>query len=136
MQTIKEFLSMEKRFRVSAIGRIRSGVVQDDVKAVVVSKLAEKGLMAEGLCWITIPSRSGKRLCAKFCTLIPANELDGAWNIAVSRAFSDAGYGDVTWKTTPLAADDIDGENTNCSIPENLMQRWLNMEAPGDRARS
>jgi hypothetical protein len=127
---------MEKRFRVSAIGRIRPGVDYDDVKSVVASKLAEKGLPTANLRWIRVPSRNGKRLYAKFWAVIPANELDDAWNIGASRAFSDAGYGDLTWKITPVTADDSDGENTTCSIPENFIQGWFKAQARGDRSRS
>jgi hypothetical protein len=127
---------MEKRFRVSAIGRIRPGVDYHDVKSIVASKLAEKGLPKENLRWIRVPSRSGKGLYAKFWAVIPANELDDVRNIAASREFSDAGYGDLTWKITPVAADDSDGENTTCSIPENLIQGWFKAEARGDRSRS
>jgi hypothetical protein len=127
---------MEKRFRISAIGCIRPGVLHDQVKAAVAAKLAEKGMAAEGLRWITIPSRRGKRLYAKFSTVVPAAELDDAWNIAASRAFADAGYGNVTWKITPIAADDPAGEDTTCSLPSEAMQHWLRSGGGGPAQRS
>ncbi len=126
---------MVKRFRVSAIGRIKPGVPYDKVKDAVVAKLAEKGLNASNLRWLTIPSDGGTQLYGKFSTVIPVDELDDTWNLSASRSFSDAGYGDVTWKITPVGCDDPDGESTTCSIPEALVQQWLDEDDADSEAR-
>jgi hypothetical protein len=117
---------MEKMFRVSVIGRIRPGVTREAVKAFVGSKLAEKGILdGDSVRWITTPWQNGKRFYVKFCTIIPADRLDDAWNLKASKFFSDAGFGDVAWKITPVKSDDPDPENTTCSIPADLFQIML-----------
>lgn len=102
----------------------------------VASQLAGNGLPAGDLNWITIPSSGGERLYAKFCMVIPAGELDDAWNIAVSRLFSDAGYGDLTWKITPVEPNDPDCENTTCSIPGDLFKIWLDADDKGGQTKA
>ena len=127
---------MEKRFRVSAIGRIRPGITHEAIKAIVVAQMAAKGLKTGDLHWLTIPAPRGEQLYGKFATVIPAAELDEAWNISASRAFSDAGLGDLIWKITPVRPDDADGEQTTCSIPQALMLRELDADEPTAVARS
>lgn len=117
---------MEKLFRVSVIGRIRSGVTPEAVKAFVASKLADKGVLdGDSVQWITTPWQNGERIYVKFCTVIPGDKLDDAWNLKASKFFSNAGFGDVAWKITPVDPDDPDPENTTCSIPADLFQIML-----------
>jgi len=117
---------MEQLFRVSVIGRIRSGVTRDAVEAFVASKLAEKGVLdGDTVRWISMPWNNGERIYVKFSTVIPANRLDDAWNLRTSKFFSKAGFGDMAWKITPVNADDPDPENTTCSIPADFFQIML-----------
>ncbi len=127
---------MERRFRVSAIGRIRPGITHEAIKAIVVAQMAAKGLKTGDLRWRTIPAPGGAQLFGQFATVVPAAELDDAWNISASRAFSDAGFGDLIWKITPVGPDDADGEKTNGSIPRVLMRQELDADEPTAVARS
>ncbi len=113
---------MERRFRISAVGRIRPGAAHEAVKSVVVAKLTAKGLKAGDLHWRWIPSPNGAQLYGQFTTVIPAAQLDDAWNISASRAFSDAGYGDLVWKVTRVEPD---GERTAGSIPQGHIRQEM-----------
>jgi hypothetical protein len=114
---------VEKLFRVSVIARLKAGVTRETVWAFVTSKLAEKGILDDDpVRWIKTPWQNGERFYVKFFTIVPANKLDDAWNIKMSKFFSDAGFGDMAWKITPLTSDDPDPENTTCSIPADLFQ--------------
>ena len=122
---------MPQRFRVSAIGRIRPGAAHDEIKTIVAAELRKKGWKTSDLQWLTIPADSGEQLYARFCTVIPADALDDAWNIGASRSFVDAGYGHVAWKITPVNPDDPDGGKTTGATPERLMHAWLQSDVPG-----
>ena len=113
---------MERRFRVSAIGRIRPGITHEAIKAIVVAQMAAKGLKTGDLRWRTIPAPGGAQLFGQFATVVPAAELDDAWNISASRAFSDAGYGDLVWKVTRVEPD---GERTAGSIPQGHIRQEM-----------
>jgi hypothetical protein len=121
--TRREFNSRQAKFRVTVIARIRRGVARQEIMALVASVLAEKGLSAEDTSrWVSLPANDTGKQYVKISVRVSAEELDDAWNLKVSRQFSHAGCGEVAWKITPVADDDADGEDTTCSIPEDLFR--------------
>jgi hypothetical protein len=106
------------------------GVSRQDVESIVTPLLEKLGLTTvDKLCWISFPSEDGEKRYVKFSALVPLEQLDDAWNLRASRQFSDAGYGDVAWKITPVADNDQNGEDTTCSIPQDL---FLELNASED----
>jgi len=121
---------MAKQFRVSVVARLHMGVRRQDVESIMTPALAKQGLTtADKLCWISFPSEDGEKRYVKFSALVPLDQLDDAWNLRASRQFSDAGFGDVAWKITPVEDNDQYGEDTTCSIPQDL---FLELNASED----
>ena len=114
---------MEQWFRVSVIGRFRKGIRREDVQALLnVTMEKKRSSSDQAFPWISSPLVHQNQICVKFSAVIPFEKLEDAWSLQATSLFSDAGYGDVTWKITPLAPGDPSGEETTCSIPADWFQ--------------
>jgi hypothetical protein len=112
--------------RTTVIGLLRRGVTFEDVQGFVDEKLAEKALSGFKILHSKSVTEKGEtRLYIKFSKLFEIDKLDHGWNINLSHAFREAGFGDVAWKFTEVDSDDPEGEHTTITIPQGLFAGYL-----------
>jgi len=117
---------MARMVRTTVIGLLNEGVTFEDVQDFVNEKLAERTLT--GFKTVQGVSRTEvgeKRLHVKFSKLFKLDKMDHRWNLSISQAFREAGYGDVAWKFTEVDSQSADAEDTTVSIHPGLFRACL-----------
>ena len=117
---------MDGKIRVSIMALLARQVTYSDIQPFIQAHLGpESDREYRRLYGAADCGDENLRLQIKYSKVIEARRLDEAALLRVANAFRDAGYGDVAWKITPVAPDDVDPEKTTASFPVELFQSCL-----------